>query len=547
MIVYAYFSDHEYNPLKAIDGTLPNNVSNVLVSSDRNEYSVSAWNQSPLNQGPLNEVFDCTTLTKMINQSSTKIETITVCKFEEVSSAYLKMLMSIFNKANGLTFGKLGGDEAYACFQSSMVQQNGLRELEVYSLERRSTLQAQLIFEGVALSTSLEKLKVSGLCTEEVEVVTALLNALERNHRLKHLEVFDCESMPDVPTHHALLLFEQIALSNSLEKLKLDATFEDDDQVGTALVNVLERNGSLNYLDVDVSSLGRGTTIQDIFKTAILDTKVQELALGRDVVIGEDVLIAFDDWIDTLCRDDCSLERLKLLAIEPSARARSVVSDKELSTMKNTSVKEVELRYTTLDCSRFMETFCRFKSIEVLNLANNCISVLSPLDPLLIGGSATLRSLNLTNNDISEENAIEFFQKLSQMKRLRHMGLAGNPFLESESWMDVFSNAGWQNKSMECISFRYSNWDRQDYSAIAAIANVPLSLNRGGRRALEIDESSKPLPAGLWSHVLERAATLFYYDAADVWGHDPSLDSTRADVVFWLLKEKMAGNGLLER
>jgi len=132
------------------------------------------------------------------------------------------------------------------------------------------------------------------------------------------------------------------------------------------------------------------------------------------------------------------------------------------------------------------------------------------------------------------------------MKHLRHMTLAGNPFVEeSESWMDVFSDAVWKNKSLECTSWCHVRQERQGVSAIAAIANVPLSLNRGGRRALDL-ESSKPLPNGLWSHVLGRATRLSYYDADDPWRRGPSLHSTRADVVFWLLKEKMAGNGLLE-
>mmetsp|Transcript_10215 Transcript_10215/g.24414 ORF Transcript_10215/g.24414 Transcript_10215/m.24414 type:complete len:190 (+) Transcript_10215:206-775(+) len=189
MMVYAYFLDQNLNRLNAIDGILPNGVSSVAVSSDRSNHIVSAWNQ-----GPLNDCYDCTTLTKMINQSLTKIEEIDVdvndVRFEEASSAYLKMLVSIFNKANRLSIENLGWDEAYACFQASMVQQNGLRELEV-SFDYIPTLQAQLIFEGIALSTSLEKLTVVELFTGEVEVVTALVNALGRNHNLKHLGVVD--------------------------------------------------------------------------------------------------------------------------------------------------------------------------------------------------------------------------------------------------------------------------------------------------------------------------------------------------------------------
>mmetsp|Transcript_10212 Transcript_10212/g.24405 ORF Transcript_10212/g.24405 Transcript_10212/m.24405 type:complete len:190 (+) Transcript_10212:226-795(+) len=189
MRVYAYFQDHKGNYLNAIDDTLPNGVSKVTVSSDRSNDMLSAWR----NQGPLNDCYDCTTLTKMINQSLTKIEDIDVAGVDgndEVSPAYLTMLVSIFNKANRLSIENLGWDEAYACFQASMVQQNGLRELEV-NFDYISTLQAQLLYEGIALSTSLEKLTVVELFTGEVEVVTALVNALGRNHNLKHLGVVD--------------------------------------------------------------------------------------------------------------------------------------------------------------------------------------------------------------------------------------------------------------------------------------------------------------------------------------------------------------------
>ena len=72
--------------------------------------------------------------------------------------------------------------------------------------------------------------------------------------------------------------------------------------------------------------------------------------------------------------------------------------------MKNTSVKEVELAHNTLDCSSLMEAISQFKSIEILNIRSNCISDLSPLDPLLIGESATLRSLELSYNEIREGN-----------------------------------------------------------------------------------------------------------------------------------------------
>mmetsp|Transcript_4894 Transcript_4894/g.11650 ORF Transcript_4894/g.11650 Transcript_4894/m.11650 type:complete len:476 (-) Transcript_4894:72-1499(-) len=429
---------------------------------------------------------ECDALTQMLEQSPNKIKRVSLNHRENVSPEYLALLTSLFKKADILEFHTFEGDAAYTCLMACLMQSNGPRELRYWE-ESISPYQANLFFRGIAFSTSVETLDLS--FTEGYDVPQNVGRAL-------------ADSM--------------LGENRSLKRLEL----------------------SMDVLDTDV---------QGILRTVILETQVQSLAIYREECFECDD-IPFNILRDILCRKDCSLKHLRLDAV---ALSPSMNDDDLNTTLKNSSVRGFSLECANLDCSQIMETVSLFQSIETLCLNFNGISDLSPLDPLLIGDNATLKSLVVCSNDIEEADAIDFFRKLPQMKRLRHVLFHDTLFLtgNSHSWKTTAIEAIRRNKSLECVEYKGGSFD-EDFVDKTKVA---LSLNRGGRRALEV-ESSSVLPANLWPRVLERAANIVYCDYSTIYEEEEELcceglkslpvESTRVDVVFWLLREKMVGQCL---
>lgn len=164
----------------------------------------------------------------------------------------------------------------------------------------------------------------------------------------------------------------------------------------------------------------------------------------------------------------------------------------------------------------------------------NCneISDLFPSDPLLIGSNDTLESVDLEWSRISEKDVLNFFRKLPQMKRLRRLSLGNNPFHYSgrTGWAGDAITAVWRNKSLEFLAVSGVRLEHVRKSFVKETC-VPLSLNRGGRGALEAESS---LPANLWPLVLKRATKIEYEASA-------MIAAINFDVVYWMLKEKIAG------
>lgn len=341
----------------------------------------------------------------------------------------------------------------------------------------------------------------------------------------------------DASLYQANLLFEGIAHSKCLETLELDGTFEQPEEASRALIESLRRNRSLKRLQLCVSMDVMNEELHEILSTVILETKVEELNLWHDE------FLEVTGLTDALCNEDCRLKTLHLHDVFLSRR-----SVDELGTVTNSSVTEYYVKESQVDCSQIMETAGLFRSIQILKLYANGISDLSPLDPLLLGDNVTLKSLWLPWNDVQEEDAMEFFGKLPDFKCLRHLDLSENPFIQSgNSWKAVAIDAIGRNKSLE-----YVNLGVHCVDDFASRTCVPLSLNRGGRRALEV-ESSSVLPANLWPSILERASKLIYCGKPSAFDHvDPEDEDltfeptkkTRADVVFWILKEKLLGHCL---
>jgi len=455
--------------------SLPDGVSTICIR-DNSACRVSSF--MPL---------DCDTLTLMLKQFPNKLERVFFNHRENMSPEYLALLISAFNKADILELLSFGGDAAYSCLLACLLQSDGPRELEFRCRDAISLYQANLLFKGIALSTSVETLKLYG-------------------------------------------------------------DFDEPENLGKALADsMLGENRSLKRLELSMDVLE--TNVQGILRNVILETQVQSLTIIEEDDFDCDDF-PFNILRDILGSEDCSLGHLHLLRVAPSSRPVEMNDDDLNTTLMNSSVKgcSVDLR-DELDCSRIMETIGLFQSIETLCLKSNGITDLSHLDPLLMGDNATLKSLVLSADDFEETDVIDFFRKLPEMKCLRHVFFLENPFIDdSHSWKDVAVDAIRRNKSLEC--FEGGHFVDENFIDETKVA---LSLNRGGRRALEV-ESSSVLPANLWPRVLERAANIVYCDYSTIYEEEEELcceglkslpvESTRVDVVFWLLREKMVGQCL---
>ncbi|CAJ1931532.1 unnamed protein product [Cylindrotheca closterium] len=138
--------------------------------------------------------------------------------------------------------------------------------------------------------------------------------------------------------------------------------------------------------------------------------------------------------------------------------------------------------------------------------------------------------------------------------------MRGCPFInEGYDWENIAADALWRSKSLECLDCEMDfhptpedDWcddELCDPSDFYKRTVFPLSMNRGYQRVSEA-QSITPLSANLWSHILARAASIFYCnkrceddednDRSDFWDV-PASEKSRVDVLFSLLKEQVAG------
>eukprot|EP00526_Cylindrotheca_closterium_P011964 CAMPEP_0113626148 /NCGR_PEP_ID=MMETSP0017_2-20120614/13519_1 /TAXON_ID=2856 /ORGANISM="Cylindrotheca closterium" /LENGTH=474 /DNA_ID=CAMNT_0000536311 /DNA_START=1 /DNA_END=1423 /DNA_ORIENTATION=- /assembly_acc=CAM_ASM_000147 len=426
---------------------------------------------------------ECEALTQRLEQTPNKLKHVFLYHRENVSPEYLALLVSLFKKAEVLNFDPFGRDAAYACLMACLMQGDGPREL---------------VFTG---------------------------------HR----------DLDSISLHQAGLLFQGIAFSTSVETLILSQEFgfDEPENVGRALAHSLGLNRSLKRVGLCMAALD--TNMQGILGSVLLETQVQSL----DINNGSEEIdehyeyneIPFNILRDILCRKDCSLKHLRLDAV---ALSPSMNDDDLNTTLKNSSVRGFSLECANLDCSQIMETVSLFQSIETLCLNFNGISDLSPLDPLLIGDNATLKSLVVCSNDIEEADAIDFFSQVAPNETPQNVLFHDTLFLtgNSHSWKTTAIEAIRRNKSLECVEGDLGQFDKNFIDK----TKVALSLNRGGRRALEA-ESSSLLPANLWPRVLERATNIVYCDYAiieeekglygEIAAKSLPIESTRVDVIYW--------------
>lgn len=463
-MAFVKFIDEDENPLFADDVVgryrLPVGVSLIQIKNDDH------------NTDPNYRRYDYEIILGLVEQSSQKSE-ISVGGIGEWSSEYLALLVLIINHCDKLHVCGLFGDVAYGCFAGALIQHDGLRELKIdicSSTPPMSSLQAKVVFEGVASSSSLEKFQLHGRFADSQAASLSLIEAMKKNRNLR----------------------------------SLDLLVTSDDQTA-------------------------------FFKAALLETRIQHLGIGDFEERPWEV--PFDTLAELLCREDCALESLDVSGLEATPPSASSYGKPAIA--QNTSVKSLTLEPTSLSRVRLIDTLGLFKSLVKLDLWNNnttSISGLDPLYPLLIGENLTLQSLILggLSPAMAEHVAILFCQ-LPLMTCLRELDISSTFFrFEPSWWITILELTLWKNKSLECFYF-----EGIEEAEFDAKLSLPLSLNRGGRRAMEIGPR-KPLQENLWPLILQRASRIHYYDFCSTL-EEPDLESTRVDVVYWLLKEKVLG------
>ena len=329
-------------------------------------------NNNAHDEGGDGALMDCMTLTGMLQRASNKIPHVILTNFDdddEVSPEYLSLLIALFKKAHLVELSSFSGDAAFSCLKSSLLQNDGPRELIFNSSQFVSLHQAELLGEGIALSPFLESLSIRDESDDEPQV-----------------------------------------------------------DIGAVLTEPIRRNSGLKCLGLRMNIFRSASSAKKFFKETILGTKVEILKIGG--AFEEDfsqLSFPFEVFAEVFCQKECSLKSLHFgysLDTIPSQREET---ETKIST-KNSSVTNFNVLSSPLDCSSLMETVGMFQSLVSLKIVRcHSVSDLSALDPLLIGDNLTLKSLILDQNKISAKDIIVFLRKVPEMKCLECLESICNP------------------------------------------------------------------------------------------------------------------------
>lgn len=469
------------------NGKLIHNLSNfheVIVSMEiENESAVVCCDDIKANS------LDYSTLTRILRQTHTKLLEISIHGPATISAEYLTFFVSTCQKTDCLRLQDALHDAVeFGCLVSGMTQPGGLRELKFS--------------------------------------ITA-----PQQRDLKN---------------HLLLLFRGIAFASSLERLHFVFLYQLDG-ICPAFIDAIRKNKSLKSLCIDLNWYADdGFLLPHVFQTAIQSNQIRELTL-RISNARQPIILQKEVWMPSLCQQGCTIRKLCLSGI------RLEMDSKEMSD-QNTSVEELVIRNADLSSSDARSILSRFKCLVAVDLAFNNLKCGSIFDDLLFGNTLMLQSLNLEYNYIQEGELEMLIQTLPVVKNIRNLQLNGNPFVQSRTCVKAFENAVLSNgASLENVQYFQrgcdeknnpkaptglgsDNTEDESYGDWQKIM-VHLSLNRFGRQHL-LGDTSHLLPSNLWPQVLERASKLRFYDMGDEWKR-PSLECTRADVMYWLLREKV--------
>jgi hypothetical protein len=352
-------------------------------------------------------------------------------------------------------------------------------------------------------------------------------------------------NLPAVVTlrnHLFLMLLQAISFSSSLEKLYLTAENDmTEDNLANRLIEAIGTNRSLKTLhlqlfwgDPDQSHL------EQTFHAVVLNDRVKDLSMQCSPFTGYIQSLDQEVLMDVLCRQECTIEKLRLVNIElvQEEDTTHVPNDSNDDIPKNTSLKDLTIILGRLDCSQATAIARRFTSLHCLDLSENHLQTISMFMDLLV--KSQLQSLNVYRNEVDEADMKSFLMRLPETRSLQNLELGTHLFPTgiSKACIGLLEDCMSRNTTLERLKIHYGTEDEEWEEYYDDTFSVPLSLNRAGRQNLENDAAVE-LPTNLWPLILQRAGKISYYCVFDDQWKDPTMTHRRVDVVYWLLRERI--------
>jgi hypothetical protein len=304
------------------------------------------------------------------------------------------------------------------------------------------------------------------------------------------------------------------ALSNQVTELFLEETPEVLDSILAACPNTKVPQRLIIRQQRQVLSesqcLGLGRRLVNSYQ------HIQELSL-KGTTVESPALLA--PGIGA-CR---SLEKLVLADITFCNQPQSALADLVVSRMDEYGVGAV--------LQLLVASNSRLKSLDLSNLHlqdEHVVILASALtrtnenNTTTTNHNSTLEQLNLSFNEIGCDGIVQFSRYLPEMRALKKLSLKPNPWAEGGG--KAILEGMRQNVSIEYL-------DSLLFLPQAPLLRYYTALNRGGRRILLSQHSSRVVPLGLWPLLLERTWKIHYAAETNAKEREAKLDA-----LFYLLK-----------
>jgi hypothetical protein len=363
---------------------------------------------------------------------------------ERSSPAFIALLASIFGKTDLLDLrGCMDDSAAYSCLSAGLMLQNGIRNLHLSQYSLRSITKDQ-----------------------------------------------------------ADILSRGLASSPSLETFRIQSNLTTSG-VETALVRGLKLNKSLLSVEMMRCKFSKWF-LPHLFTVLQKHPKLRRFISCSQGQLSSCAIEILCEWLEI---DGCKLEVLGLW--HPDGAKFPRLPDRQ-SIKKNTSLKELRLlNYkvcsSTLDL--FLKALPELDALVSLDLSENVITSLSPLEIFLCGCDTTLQTLRLSNNSIETDDIQKLVEKISCIGTLKTLDVKNNPFTSSKISTAAFLEALNKFSSLERIRLHkaYTNVRRSNEqkplikSKIQSIQTTNPTIRC---------QDNVSLPKGLWPLVFEKAMDL---------------------------------------
>jgi len=333
-----------------------------------------------------------------------------------------------------------------------------------------------LFCEGLGVNTTLENLQLSN-CTLEDDDVLLLASTLRKNRNLKSLFLANCKfgSKNKIQSSFS---FDSSSSSSSQQ--------QHDDHV----VSIIQTNPQ-KHLPIVLEAMIRHPTLQSL--------KIYDMYCNKQ-----------------------SIRAIGDMLSSPETKLR------HLGLKNNLSHPESKLIDGGAGDHYLFQALSHNRCLTYLKLSGNNLN-----DDDMVGLSRILtesktcaiKTLSLTDNLVSH-GLLSLASRLTDAKSLRCLDVQRN--LISDQSKKAMVSALKNNVQLERLDLDGS-WDTEKFWW--------LSLNRGGRRALQTTGNNKSVPTALWPTILERAYNLqFGRSQNQNQNQSSSSCTTNVDIVYYMIR-----------